>query len=97
MHCPGYPGTEMGNLSTIDPMIVQAIITRGAQNCCAIPEDCNAGLFVHSGHVQVREAKISNDYSKIEQDQDGDIGPVLWLVKEKKHIQYTSKPTDLGM
>ena len=53
---------------------MQAIITREMQNFCAIPEDCDAGLFVHSGQVQVRQAKISNDDCKIEQDQDGDTG-----------------------
>ena len=50
-----------GNLTTMDPVIMQVIITRGAQNCCAMPEDCNAGLLVQSGQVKVREAKISND------------------------------------
>ena len=46
----------------------------------------DTGLFVHSGQVHVREAKISNDDLKIEQDQDGDIGLMLRLVKQKKHL-----------
>ena len=53
---------------------------------------------MYSGQVQVREDKISNEDWKIEPDQDGDIGPMLGLVKEKKHLQYTSKTADsLGM
>ena len=55
------PWDRDGNLTTIDPVIMHAIITRGAQNCCAIQEVCDAGLLVHSGHFQVREAKTSND------------------------------------
>ena len=72
------------NLTTMDPMVMQTINTRGMQNCCAIAEDCDAGLVVHSGQVEVREAKNLNDDWKIKQDQDGDISPMPRLEKRKE-------------
>ena len=49
---------------------------------------------MHSEQVQVGEATNSNDDWKIKQDQNGDIGPVFRLIKEKKPLQYTSKTED---
>ena len=96
MHCPRIPWDREGNLTTMDPVVMQAVITRGVKNCCAIPEGCDAGLFVHSEQVQVRETKISNEDCKIKQDKNGDIDPMLKLVKGKKHLQYTSKTVDFS-
>ena len=49
------------NLITMDPVVMQTVITRGLGNFCAIPENCDAGFPVHSGQVQAGEAKILND------------------------------------
>ena len=35
----------------MDPVVMQAIITRGVQNYYVILENCDAGLFVHSGQA----------------------------------------------
>ena len=55
------------------------------------PKRLDARLFVHSGQVQVGEAEISNDDWNIEQDQDGDIGPMLRLVKNRNTFNIPVK------
>ena len=71
------PWDRDGNLPTMDPVIIQAVITRGAQNCCAIPEYNDSGLFVHSGQVQVERPRFQTMTGKLSRNRMGTLVPCL--------------------
>ena len=72
-----------------DATVVEAILARGFNADTAIPFDCGA---IQANNINLAGApKISSDDWEKEQSTDEDIGLVVELIQQGKHLQYTCK------
>ena len=79
-----------------DDIQVKAILARGSNADTTIPLGINSNN-VHCSNIQVNSTPklMEEDWIK-EQSNDEDIGPVVELVQQGKHLQYTCKEGDLS-
>ena len=95
----GKQNIEVDALSCIDwgqedPVIVKAAILRGISNDSSIPMYLlNEPVIVKNMQVYT-EPKITKDEWLTQQLGDPDIGLVLHLVKQNKHLQYKFQVLD---
>ena len=95
----GKQNTEADALSRIkwqheDDVQVRAILARGSNADTTIPLGINSNN-VHCSNTQVNSTpKLTQEDWIEEQSNDGDIGPVVELVQQGKHLQYTCKEGD---
>ena len=95
----GKQNTEADALSRIkwqheDSVQVKATLARGSNADTNIPLGINSSS-VHCNNTQVNNTpKLAREDWIREQSSDGDIGPVVELVLQGKHLQYTCKEGD---
>ena len=87
---------EADALSSIqwdDPLVIKAILLRGKNIDTVIPKPFETTILAKN--VQLAGApEIPNVDWKHKQGSDKDIGPVIELVKQKRHLQYVCKEGD---
>ena len=92
----GKQDVEADALSRIqwdDPLVIKAILLRGKNIDTAIPEPFETTILAKN--VQLAGApEIPNQDWKHEQGSDKDIGPVIELIKQKRHLQFVCKEGD---
>ena len=92
----GKQNVEADALSRIqwdDPLVIKAILLRGKNTDTAIPEPFE--MTILAKNIQLAGApEISNLDWRQEQSSDKDIGPVIELIKQKRHLQYAYKEED---
>ena len=92
----GKQNVEADALSRIqwdDPLVIKAILLRGKNIETAIPKPFETTILAKN--VQLAGApEIPNQDWKHEQGSDKDIGPVIELIKQKRHLQYVCKEGD---
>ena len=72
-----------------DAVVVKAILAKGFNADTAIPHPFDSKL-VHIGNIELDGVPTLNtDVWIREQKEDVDIGPVVELVKNGRHLQYT--------
>ena len=75
-------------------MQVKAILSRGFNTDTTIPVNLDSNpIQCRNIHIDTTP-KMSTDNWIQEQANDGDIGPVVELVRQGKHLQYTCKEGD---
>ena len=83
----GKQNVEADSLNRIqweDPLVVKAILLRGKNFDMAIPEPFE--ITILAKNIQLAGApEISNQDWRKEQCSDKDIGPVIELMKQKRH------------
>ena len=95
----GKQNTEADALSRIkwqheDYVQVKAILARGSHADTTIPLGINSNN-VHCSNMQGNSTpKLTQENWIKEQSNDEDIGPVIELVQQGKHLQYTYKEGD---
>ena len=95
----GKQNTEADTLSRVkwhheDDVQVKAILARGSNADTTIPLGISSSS-VHCNNIQVNSTpKLAQEDWIKEQSNDGDIGPVVELVQQGKHLQYTCKEGD---
>ena len=76
-----------------DPLVIKAILLKGKNTDMAIPEPFETTILAKN--VQLAGApEISNQDWRQEQSSDKDIGPIIELMKQKRHLQYACKEGD---
>ena len=92
----GKPNVEADALSRIqwdDPLVIKAILLRGKNIDTAIPQPFETAILAKN--MQLAGApEIPNQDWKCEQGSDKDIGLVIELIKQKRHLQYVCKEGD---
>ena len=76
-----------------DPLVIKAILLRGNNMDTTTPEPFETTILAKNIQL-VGAPEISNQDWKQEQGRDKDIGPVVELIKQKRHLQYTCKEGD---
>ena len=95
----GKQNAEADTLSRIkwqheDDVQVKAILARGSNADTTITLGINSNN-VHCSNIQVNSTpKLTQEDWIKEQSNDEDIGPVIELVQQGKHLQYTCKEGD---
>ena len=95
----GKQNTEADTLSRVkwhheDDVKVKAILARSSNVDTTIPLAISSSS-VHCNNMQVNSTpKLAQEDWIKEQSNDGDIGPVVELVQQGKHLQYTCKEGD---
>ena len=92
----GKQNVEADALSRIqwdDPLVIKAILLRGKNTDTAIPEPFETTILAKNTQL-AGALEISNQDWRQEQSSDKDIGPVIELMKQKRHLQYACKEGD---
>ena len=83
----------MSRIQWDDPLVIKAILSRGKNTDIVIPKPFETMILVKN--IQLAGApEISNQDWRQEKCSDKDIGPVIELMKQKRHLQYVCKEGD---
>ena len=77
----------MSRIQWDDPLVIKAILLRGKNIDTAIPKPFETTILAKNVLLAGASEILNQDW-KHEQGSDKDIGPVIELTKQKRHLQY---------